>query len=295
MNLQQAIEAYIINSQVEGKTRKTISGLEWDLNRFLMWKGDTPLEQVSAQDIRQYILYHQNRGLSAHSVHDVFKIVRAFFRWLIREELLERDPTRNMPAPKLPDILPKVLTEHQAEELLKYLKRNTTPLGRRNLVMLSLFLDSGLRASELTNLRMEDLNLEGSYLIVRKGKGQKDRTVPLSPIMRRYLWRWLAEWRGKLNPRDESVFVGKEGWGLQPVAVEHVCKRALAHIGVKGGPHLLRHSCATFYLRNGGDLERLRLLLGHADLSVIKRYVHLVPADLIKRHREISPLTILGQ
>jgi site-specific recombinase XerD len=113
MNLQQAIEGYIVNSQVENKTAKTVSNIQWDLDRFLKWKGDMPLDRISTQDIRQYILHHQSRGLSGYSLHDIYKVLRAFFRWTVREELIQRDPTVPIAPPKLPQLLPKILASGQ--------------------------------------------------------------------------------------------------------------------------------------------------------------------------------------
>lgn len=293
MDLQQATDGYLVHSQVENKTPNTIADIRWNLKRFREWKGDVPLDGITTADLRQYLLIHQRRGLSGYSIYDIYKVLRAFLRWSLREQLITRNPIDLISPPKLPQLLPKVLEQEQVEKLLDSLKKVRTPLGRRNLLIVMTFLDCGLRVSELAQLQVGDVRLEESYITIMHGKGQKQRVVPVSPVLRRYLWRYMAEWRAKLRPRTDGLFVGKGGNILQTIAVQHLIRRALASIGVRGGPHLLRHTCATLYLRNGGDLERLRLILGHSDFSVIQRYVHLVPDDLIHRHQEIGPLTNL--
>jgi integrase/recombinase XerD len=115
----------------------------------------------------------------------------------------------------------------------------------------------------------------------------------MGPSLHRDLWRYVAEWRAKLHTKSDALFVGRDGKALQAVAVQHMIRKALRATGIKGGPHLLRHTCGTLCVRNGGDWERLRLLLGHSDFTVIQRYVHLVPEDLIKRHQETSPLATM--
>jgi integrase/recombinase XerD len=293
MQLSNAIDSYLLNSQIENKTPKTIRSIQWELDQFAHWKGDVALDVIETAILREYLFFHQQRGLSGYSVHDKFKVLRAFFRWCLREELLTRDPTQHITPPKLPQLLPKVLSPQQIEGLIKRLKKDKSIIGRRNLTVILTLLDCGLRVSELADLTTDDVHLEESYILVRSGKGQKQRIVPVSPNLHRYLARYLSEWRGSLNPCDSSLFVGREGKHLQVVAVQHLVRRALKGVGVTGGPHLLRHSCATLYLRNGGDLERLRLLLGHSDLTVLQRYTHLLPEDLIKSHERISPLSVL--
>lgn len=294
MKLKDAIEAYLIASKVEGKTAQTLRGISWELGQFLLWKEDVSLDSIGAAQLREYLSFHQDRGLSDYSIHDKFKVLRAFFRWCLREELLARDPTASVARPRLPQLLPKVLTREQVISLVQRLQEDRSPVGVRNLTMIRLLLDCGFRASELTNLCVEDVHLEESYIVVAHGKGQKQRLVPMSPTARRHLSSYMEKYREQFKPRDSSLFIGKEGKALQLIAVQHAVRKSLGMVGIKGGPHLLRHTFATFYLRNGGDLERLRLVLGHADLSVIQRYVHLLSEDLVKRHQEISPLTMLG-
>lgn len=290
MLLTEAIGGYIIESQAENKSAKTIKMLRWHLKKFTDRVGDVALGKITPQHVRNFIIYQQGRGLAPHSVWTDYKVLSGFLNWCITEELLKNNPLQTVKPPRLPQLLPKVLAPEQVEQFLDRLRKDTSMTGRRNYVIAMVLLDCGLRANELVHLTLDDLHLDSSYLFVRIGKGGKQRPVPISPTLRRQLWRYVGEYRGRLHPSVDSLFVSREGKKLQVESLKKMIQRALASAGIKGGPHLLRHTCATLYVRNGGDLERLRLLLGHSSLIVTQRYAHLIPEDLIKRHSEVSPL-----
>jgi integrase/recombinase XerD len=212
----------------------------------------------------------------------------------MREELIQHDPLQNVKPPKLPQLLPKVLSIEETDKLLKYLRRQNSPLGRRNYLITLTFLTTGLRANELCQLRIEDVHLDSQFILVQSGKGGKQRVVPLRPILSKQLWRYLRVWRNDLQPLCDNLFVSRFGLPLDPEGLERMCRRALSKIGARGGTHILRHTFATLCIQSRlYDLERLRLILGHADLSTTQRYLHLSTADLLVGS-EPTPIARLG-
>jgi integrase/recombinase XerD len=261
--------------------------------QFARAQNITALDQVSTDTIKAYLAAQRQRGLSAYTIWGNYKRLKAFFRWCWREQLIPQNIFANLPAPQLPQLLPKVLAVEQIQKLFQQLKRDPSPRGKRDLAIISTFLDTGIRSNELAHLQVQDANLAELYLMITHGKWGKQRPVPISPTLKRLLWRYIAEWRPKLRPRDEALFVNHEGRNFLASGIQVMVRRQLSNIGVRGGTHLFRHTFATLYLRNGGDIERLRLILGHSTLDVTQRYLHLVPDDLVKKHPDTSPLSVL--
>ncbi len=290
MLLSKAADGFILDGKIALKGDKTLRDYTWHLHRFILFEGDVDVERVTVEDVRAYIAQQRERGLKDHSVWGYYRYLKAFFRWCQREGIVARDLFATIPAPRLPQILPKVLTVEQVEQLFKQLKRDPSPRGKRNLVIFATFLDCGLRVNELANLKLNDVALGELYLMITRGKWKKQRPVPISPTLKRLLWRYINDWREKLRPKCDMLFVNHEGYPLVTTGMQIMVRRSLSQVGVQGGPHMLRHTFATLYLRNGGSLEHLRLILGHVDLSTTQRYVHLVAGDLVDRHPEASPL-----
>ncbi len=294
MQIRAAIDGYLFASEAENKSAKTLSTLRWHLGKFTDWKGDIQLAEIDPNDVRGFLVYQQKRGLAPHSVHQYYKVLRGFFNWCLVENILEADPLRSVKPPKLPELLPKVLLFGQIEQLLKLLHTQTSLVGRRNYLMVLTFLTCGLRANELCQLEVGEVRLENQFLIVRHGKGSKQRAVPLRPMLRKQLWRYLTEWRAQFEPQSDHLFLTDEGHSIPSLTIERIIRRLLVKIGVRGGTQILRYTMATLYLQSGGDIERLRLILGHTSLTVTQRYVHLSTTDLIWRPGMPTPLDKLG-
>lgn len=291
MLTSKAVDGFLFTLQSENKSKKYIDNLAWDLRRFTALYGHLQIVEITSPMLREYLSFHQQRGLSAHSLHAIYKNLAVFYSWCEREEILAVSPLHKLRAPILPQVLPKVLSPQQVSHVLQRLKRNRTKTGKRNLTLVSVFLDTGLRVSEITALTLADVHLPNGFLIVRRGKGGKDRAIPISNTLRKVLWKYLTDVRPKFYPNDNHLFFGFESKPLNKNAVMTMVKRVLRECDIPhGGPHIFRHTFATLYLRNGGDLERLRQIMGHASLTTTQVYLHLVPEDLIKRHSEISPL-----
>ena len=283
MTLIDALQGYVIASHAENKSPKTIAMIEWHCAKFFAWHQSDLLDSVSPQTLRAFLFAEAQRGLSPHSVHAHYKVLSGFFRWCIAEQLTINDPLQNVKAPKLPTLLPKVLSLGQCEMLLKHLRKNTINRGgRRALTIFVMMLTTGLRANEFCQLEINDLHLESQFLIVREGKGQKQRVIPLRPVTVKLLWRWLNQSRDEWTPLTNHVFVSERGLGFTPNNLERLCRRTMAKCDIRGGTHILRHTFATLCVQSRiYDLERLRLILGHSTLVLTQRYVHLQSSDLL--------------
>jgi len=293
MDIRKALEGYVLDGQIANKSDKTLYNYQRDVLQFADTQNIAEIATVTADTVRAYIIAQRARGLSEQTIFGKYKNLKAFLRWCWREKLIAENVFERIPMPRLPAILPKVLAVEQIEKLFKQLKRDPSPRGKRNLAIFSTFLDTGMRANELAHLQLQDANLNDLFLMITHGKWGKQRPVPMSPTLKRLLWRYISEWRPKLRPRDDTLFVNDEGRPLLTSGAQTMVRRQLVNIGVNAGTHILRHTFATLYLRNGGDIERLRLILGHSTLDVTQRYLHLVPDDLVKKHPSTSPLAVL--
>jgi len=269
---------------VEGKAPKTSRVYLDALQRLINIVGDLPLNRVTRQNLRFYFAHRQEQGLSAYTIHQDFRSLRTFFYWCKREGYLTSSPMEGIKPPRLPQNLPKALSPGQIEMLLRAVKGTTHP--QRNETIVRLFLDTGLRLSELINLDVGDVDLEQSAIIVRKGKGSKDRHVPLGAKMRLWLHRYL---RNRPEAEAEPLFVSRFGERFTRDGLRRLFRTLDARLPYHLHPHMLRHTFATEYLRAGGNLEYLRRILGHTGIETTQIYLHIVNGDLTEAHKSLSP------
>jgi site-specific recombinase XerD len=192
-------------------------------------------------------------------------------------------------APRLSEELPDALTDEEFDKLFTYIK------GRGNFrdqVIFEVFLDTGIRLKELVELTLDDVRLD-QHLIRVFGKGRKEDFVPFGKKMADDLRKYINSDRNRTAlPGERALFVKQTGEKLGREGVSILVRRALTKIGKNGkaGPHILRHTFSTLYLRNGGDMEALRLILRHKDIRITQRYVHLLKDDIMANYRKASPL-----
>ena len=255
----------------------------------LQQQGVHTVQAIQPVHIRAYLLKRKAQGISQYTLAKDYRHIHAFLNWLTKEGFLETNPCAKVQRPKAP---PKAKPIPTAEELEKLLRacEGTHWLRKRDRALLMVALDTGLRASELLSLTVADAQQE--CLTVR-GKGGKQRAVFLSPETRLALRKYLQACPHALS-ENSLLWWGRHG-ALQLSglceAVERIGKRA----GVKLSPHALRRCFAVWCLRNGLDLERLRLLMGHSSYTVLQHYLPLAQADLQQAHKEHSPVNALLQ
>ncbi len=256
------------------------------LERFLAERSgaEDPLVEASLTSLRAYLASRPPGAKATHARR--IAALRGYYRWLVRCELREDDPTSRLQGPKVPRSLPRFLQVDEASELVE----NPTQGGWyriRNIALLELGYGAGLRASELAALDRGDIDLPERLVLVRAGKGGKQRRVPFGPPAERALERWLAEREG--GPAS-PLFLNRHGGRLSVRAIHRIVRDAGVNNGVAGvHPHALRHSFATHLLGNGADLRSIQELLGHASLSTTQRYTHVSMEQLIEAHRQAHP------
>lgn len=256
--------------------------------------GAWTFASVDRLGIRGFLGEMQRRGLSKRSTARALSAVRALYRFLQNEEGLEQSPVRSAKAPRLEKHLPGYLDRTRTEALFDAAEARveTDEGGQRDLAILELFYSSGLRLSELTGLNLHDLDLLGDQVKVR-GKGRKERLVPLGGRASRVLRRYL-EVREPLARRQgadkQALFLNPRGRRLTPRSVQRIVHKAFEAIGVDGlKTHSLRHTFATHLLDAGADLRAVQELLGHANLATTQIYTHTSVERLKKVYQQAHP------
>ena len=276
-----------------GVSRHTLAAYRRDLadfDRFLV-RGGHRLTEVRADDVVSYLEHARARGLKPASIARRLAAVRGFYRHLVREEALTRDPTEHVDTPRAGRPLPKTLTREAAAALVEAL-HGAEPRSVRDRTLLEVLYATGMRASECLGLRLEDVNLNAGYAVCT-GKGQKQRLVPLGEHAVFWLRRYLRDARLSFARKKDCgrLFVNPRGGALSRQSLWTVVRRAAAAAGLrrKVSPHVLRHSFASHLLEGGADLRSVQAMLGHADIGTTQIYTHL-PSEALKRmYRTFHP------
>jgi site-specific recombinase XerD len=264
----------------------TPATLEWYAYSWRAFAPHLPAElgELTEARLKAATVALASNGLAAISVNTHARCLNAFFAWLHAEG--HTAARLRIARLKEPALRPATLRPQDIKALLRWTPKS--PSARRLQVLLLVILDCGLRISEALGLERSAIDWDQSTLTVL-GKGRKQRTVPLSREMRRRLWVYLK------THDHERVFPTRDGRALSPRNVQHGMGRAREALGIppatKFSPHVLRHTFATSYLRNGGDVFRLQRILGHSTLEMTRRYVSLQTADLTRVHDRFSPLS----
>ena len=289
------VDSYLHYLVVEkGLSRNTIESYGRDLRVFLDFvegRGIRSFRQVTRGDVLAFLKELQGRGLSVRSVSRALISLRGLFRFLLLEGHLEEDPVEEMEVPRPPRSLPHVLSLQEVERILEAPDPGT-PLGVRDRAMLELLYATGMRVSELAGLAPEGVDIQVGFVRV-KGKGDKERVIPIGEVARERLEIYLREGRPRLLKGRESpyLFVNRQGRGLSRQGIWKLIKRYALQAGVLTPitPHTLRHSFATHLLERGADLRFVQVMLGHADIGTTQIYTHLNQEYLRKIYQQYHP------
>ena len=235
-------------------------------------------ETVTTRHVTEFLRYLNGLSLSAYSQARILSGLKAFFRYLIVEDLIQNDPCQLIDGPSLGRKLPDVLTFHEIETLLASIDLST-PEGARNRAMMEVLYSSGLRVSELVDLRLTNVYADIGFLRV-VGKGNKERLVPIGRDALKYLLIYVREVRKDVAIRKEAenhVFVNRRGGSLSRVMVFKIIKEIAASVGLNKSisPHTFRHSFATHLIEGGADLRAVQEMLGHESIVTTEIYTHL--------------------
>jgi len=277
-----------------GSAKLTIAAYTSDLAQFAKFleKRHVLLSGARREAVREYIQELFSNSLDGRSVGRKLSTIRHLYRHLLLDGKIDKDPTLNIDLPKQWKVLPKALSRDEvgamlAETMLAETQpRNITARGQalalRDHAMLELLYAGGVRVSEVADARLEDLKLEMGYILVR-GKGDKERMVPLGVPAQQALQRYLKNGREVIAKKRSSplLFLGVGAHRLTRQRLWQLVGKAGLASGRHASPHMLRHSCATHMVENGADLRTVQTILGHADISTTQIYTH-VALDRLK-------------
>lgn len=289
-----AIDRFVDAVWIEdGLAANTLAAYRRDLTALADWlaaSAGRTLDQATETDLRAYAV-ERHAGSRATTANRRLTVFRRYFRWALRERLVEADPTLRLLAARQPLRVPKTLSEAQVEALLGA-PDVETPLGLRDRTMLELMYASGLRVSELVGLKSVHLSLTEGALRVT-GKGSKERLVPFGEEAHGWLTRYVAGARAEIlkGQASDALFVTGRGG---PMTRQMFWKLIKAHamkagVTVPLSPHTLRHAFATHLLNHGADLRAVQMLLGHADISTTTIYTHVARERLRALHAQHHP------
>lgn len=277
-----------------GLSRNTLSAYQSDLGKVADWLHNSQgygLLKAQRADLQNYLASLVQQGRKPRSTARLLSCVRQFYQYCLREGWLSADPSVRIDSPKLGRPLPKSLSEGEVEALLGAPDLDDAE-GMRDRTMLEVLYASGLRVSELVDLRPEQVNLnQGVMRIV--GKGGKERLVPMGDEAQRWLEQFYKGARGELLGARvcPHLFPTRRGQGMTRQAFWYRIKKHAATAGISHNisPHTLRHAFATHLLNHGADLRVVQLLLGHSDLSTTQIYTHVARERLKQLHAQHHP------
>jgi len=301
IKLSAVIEEYLQHHDGRNHSPKTVrwyADILGALNAFLGPNAD--LGDLSPTVIRAYQSHLRTRRkpdgnpLSDESLHDHARGIRTFLSWLYREDYLDEDLAPRIDMPRVAKKELKVLTEEEMVTLFRNLPVSDDQ-GCRNLAIVSLMVDSGLRLSEISKLDVDDVFLEEGLVRVQ-GKGRREERVPFGSTTAKALRRYLQHFRHHIANGTDALFVNQYGGRLGTEGIKSMFQRLRDRTGIERlHPHLLRHTAATRLLANGCDLHSVQRILRHRNVTTTTRYLHLLNSDVQAKMRAFSPLDRLHE
>jgi integrase/recombinase XerD len=280
----------------KGLTPLTVGAYKSDLIQFAEFLAARrrDLDKATREDVRGFISQLFANGVKDRSVARKLSTLRHFYKYLLLDRIIKEDPTLDIDSPKQWKVLPKSLAVSEIDSMLEAAgqagdSKVSAALAQRDQTMLEVFYAGGMRVSEIINVKLEDLKLELGHILVR-GKGDKERIVPIGKAAQERLSAYLADGREALLKGKISsiLFVRRGGGRMTRQWVWQMVKDASAS-GRHASPHMLRHSCATHMVENGADLRTVQTILGHADISTSQIYTHVALDKLKKVYRDFHP------
>ena len=293
----QLLTSFVDYLKVEkGLAPLTVQSYSNDLCQFgkFLDKKKRAFDTARRNDVREYLNQLFAAQMDGRTVARKLSALRHFYRFLLLDGHLQQDPTLNIDSPRQWKVLPKSLSREEIEALLKPVMGSDDKAGKalalRNHAMLEVLYAGALRVSEIAGLQFDDLKLELGYALVR-GKGDKERIVPLGRSAQDSLARYLSESRPALLGRNRSpqLFIARGGRRLTRQRIWQMVRAASSAAVRHASPHMLRHSCATHMVEQGADLRTVQSILGHADISTTQVYTHVALDHLKGEYRKHHP------
>lgn len=295
--LGEAFLEYLQMKNYTPSTRRTYRRALRKFFKFLDEQNLTSLDEITPKVLYEYqgALYYghsvKNKPLSVFAQHSALSVVKTFFLFLCHTDRLAVNPAATLELPKKPQALPTSLSIAQVMKLLEQPEADSV-IGFRDRTILEVFYGTGMRNSELCALRVYDVNVEAEEIVIREGKGHRQRIVPMTGIAAEYLREYLKVCRPKLvKDGGTFVFVSRRGRRMHPNDVTAMVAKYAKEAGLDGKvtAHKLRHTCATHLLKGGADIRYIQKLLGHQSIITTQGYTAVDVSDLKEIHRRYHP------
>jgi integrase/recombinase XerC/integrase/recombinase XerD len=302
LTIQKAIDLFLLEQEIKGNSPKTIEFYRSTLGYFTDFFGtDKLVSDINLSVLNEYILMLRKRNkLSTHpfkpsvdkpiekvSLQTYQRSLRVFLSFLYANDYIEHDFTKKFKLVKKDDKVIMPLTDEEIQIIVNYYSEKT-PLNCRNKSILLLMLDCGLRLSEVVDLKIDNVYFDKNLILVT-GKGSKQRMVPMGKRTKSCLMRYVTLYRPCADSQCKAMFFGKYNEPITENVIKMFFQRLKKNTGIERlKPHLLRHTFATLYMLDGGDLESLRILLGHTDLKTTQVYLHMANTHNIVQNNTLS-------
>lgn len=302
ISVLEAIDEYRTYNRAQNYSPSYVASADRNLRQFAMWLAQEgrsqQLSSLTIQAGRAFIVYLQQREnmirpgmrLSPDTVQQYARNLKSWATFLHGDGFTSSNLFARLRLPKVPVREPEVLTEEEIAQVIG-IYNPASATGLRNILLVLILADTGLRLGELCQVTIDDVDLERGTLKVM-GKGQRERTVHVGATVQKLLYRYLRYLRPEpLSAQVRNLLLAQDGTPFTTSAAKRVCRRAAQRSGVtRLHAHLLRHTFATLYLLNGGDLLTLQRLLGHSTLEMVRRYSHVAAGYVAVQHRQYSPV-----
>ncbi|MDR3256729.1 MAG: site-specific tyrosine recombinase XerD [Endomicrobium sp.] len=291
IDYKTALNDFISYIVVEkGLSKNTALAYKTDIIKFINFakKKQIPLEDFEHHDITDFLWEIKTEGLKPRSIYRLMESLRQFYKFLNSEDLVKNNPTLYLTSPRIPENLPGILTFQEVTFLLNSINADDE-MHIRNRAMLELLYATGLRVSELVNLKFSNINLENCFLRII-GKGSKERLIPFGDKARNFINIYLAKRKPALS-EDDSVFISRLGRKLSRIEFWRQLKNIAKNVGITKNitPHILRHSFASHLIAGGADIRFVQEMLGHTSITTTQIYTHLDKEQIIQQHKKFHP------
>lgn len=286
------LKDFITTCRVEGAAERTLCLYQYNIEKYLQFICPAI---PSSQNVLDYLSSFQEKHYSVYSIHQYYRTLRRFFNWLVEWELINRSPLQPrhgekklIKPPKLPELRHRTLSDDQLRRILNWCsQKGFTHL--RNIAMVLIFIDTGIRTLEMSKVQIEDVNIDtGAVRVI--GKGSKERILRISLTTRKALLAYLR----RRHDDYSALWVSEERHPMTMLGIKTTIRKIMNYAGIEGrktGAHTLRHTSAKNYLMNGGDLKTLQYMLGHSKISTTEMYLtDIKDIEMFKVHEKVSPV-----
>lgn len=304
ITLENAIQQFLIEQELKGNSANTIKNYQLNLKYFTDFVGEKKLvTELTLQDLRNYLIslkskpkaYNhpfkpkEEKPIKSISIQTYIRGLRVFIKWLQSEGYIVEDLHSQFKLPKATKKTIEILSDEEIERLLKTYRINTE-MGLRNACIVALMVDCGLRRNEVLTLDYDNVHIAQGIIKVL-GKGDKERVVPIGTYTKKLLLKYMSGYRPMPIAETKRLFIDANFKAMSDSALKQLFVRLRNRTKIdRLHPHILRHTFATKYLMNGGDIFSLQLILGHTSLEMVRKYSHLASSYIMDNHKKYSPL-----